>query len=60
AEKERESAPEFQEKRRRHVGIESCINCLEQHGASRFVRKEVCTGLHERSEQVRWRPICVA
>ncbi|MCY4224696.1 MAG: hypothetical protein OXF06_07645 [Bacteroidetes bacterium] len=29
AEKERESAPEFQEKRRRHAGIESCINCLE-------------------------------
>ncbi len=39
AEKERESAPEFQEKRRRHAGIESCINCLEQHGGDRIRTK---------------------
>jgi len=57
---ERESTPEFQEKHRRHAGIESRINCLEQHGGGRIRTKEVGTGLHERSEQVWLRPIYVA
>ena len=55
AEKERESDPEFQEKRRRHAGIESCNSMVRVV----FVRKEAWTGLHERSEQVWLRPICV-
>jgi len=34
-----ESTPEFQGKRRRHAGIESCIHCLEQHGGDRIRTK---------------------
>ena len=36
-EEERERAPEFAEARRRHPGIESAINMLEQHGMARIL-----------------------
>ncbi len=39
ADQERESAPEFSDRRQVHAQVESRINCLEQHGGDRIRTK---------------------